>query len=124
MEQLKAYRCPHCGNVVLVLVDGGVNPVCCGEKMELLTAKTGDAGLEKHCPEVIKDGETLLVKVGSIPHPMLEEHFINWIAVTDGKTVYLKHLKPGEAPEARFPALEHGTAYSYCNLHGLWKSEF
>ena len=111
---MKVYYCKHCGNVVLSLVDKGPTPVCCGEKMELLNANSVDAATEKHVPEVIRDGETLIVKVGAVEHPMIES----------GDTVYLKHLHPGEKPEARFPALEHGTAYGYCNLHGLWKSEF
>ncbi len=124
MKEAKIYRCPHCGNIVLVLVDGGVNPVCCGQKMEQLTAKTGDQGMEKHVPEVVKDGESLLVKVGSIPHPMLEEHSIQWIALVGEKDTYIHYLHPGEAPEARFPSLKEGTAYSHCNIHGLWKSTF
>lgn len=121
---MKVYYCKHCGNVVLSLVDKGPTPVCCGEKMELLNANSVDAATEKHVPEVIRDGETLVVKVGAVEHPMIETHLINWIAVESGDTVYVKHLHPGEKPEARFPALEHGTTYGYCNLHGLWKSEF
>ena len=121
---MKVYYCKHCGNVVLSLVDKGPTPVCCGEKMELLNANSVDAATEKHVPEVIRDGETLIVKVGAVEHPMIETHLINWIAVESVDTVYVKHLHPGEKPEARFPGLEHGTAYGYCNLHGLWKSEF
>ena len=124
MKDIKIYRCPHCGNIVLVLKDGGVTPLCCGQKMDLLTANTTEAALEKHVPEIVKDGESIIVKVGSVAHPMTTEHLIEWILVVDDKDIHVRHLEPGDIPEARFIGVKNGEAYAYCNLHGLWKAAF
>lgn len=122
---MKIYKCLHCGNIVLVLHDGKVNPVCCGEKMVELVPGATDAALEKHVPIVERVCEhAVMVKVGSVAHPMSEEHYIEWIAVESEGEVKIHYLKPGEAPEAKFHHVTHGTAYAYCNLHGLWKAEF
>lgn len=121
---MKIYRCPECGNLILMLNDSGVNPVCCGQKMQLLVPNRTDGATEKHLPVIEKTATGVRVQVGSTPHPMTPEHFITWIALTDGVTVELKHLKPGDAPTAQFSLTsDHLTAYSYCNLHGLWQSE-
>ena len=123
MSDVKFYRCNHCGNIVAVIEDGGENPVCCGEKMELLTANTTDAAVEKHVPEVTEDGGLLQVVVGSVEHPMLPEHYIEWIAYADGEKLVVKKLKAGDEPKATFhKGAERGTVYAYCNLHGLWKA--
>jgi superoxide reductase len=122
----KFYRCNHCGNIFGVIYDAGVTPVCCGEPMEELVANTTDAAQEKHVPVIEKNGTTVTVKVGSVPHPMLEEHFIQWIVINQGDLTQRKVLKPGEAPEATFTVPDAGakvTAYEYCNLHGLWTAE-
>ena len=125
MAEVKFYRCKKCGEVVYKVVDGPCTPVCCGEPMEELVANTTDAATEKHVPVIEHDGDKLVVKVGSVAHPMLEEHSIQFIALVKGETVIFKHLKPGDAPEATFCAkgAENAVAYEFCNLHGLWKAE-
>jgi len=125
MTQLKQiYRCNICGNIVEVLHAGVGKLVCCGQPMELLTEKTKDVGLEKHVPIIEKMGSRIRVKVGSIPHPMEEKHYIEWIEINvDGKTCR-KLLKPGDKPEADFEiTAEKIEAREYCNIHGLWKSK-
>lgn len=125
MTEVKFYRCNHCGNIVAVVEDGGVTPSCCGEPMQLLVAGSTDAATEKHVPVVTREGGKLVAHVGSVDHPMLEEHYIQWIAVACDRGLHIKHLKPGEAPEATFHVCgcESVTVYEYCNLHGLWKAE-
>lgn len=124
MQKLKFYRCLECGNLIVMINDSGVNPVCCGQKMSLLEAGTVDAAVEKHVPVISKDGHTFNIKVGSIAHPMTPEHYIEWIAITDGVNMQLRQLKPGEPAEAIFNLdAEQITAYAFCNLHGLWQSQ-
>lgn len=125
MSEVKFYRCRHCGNLVAVVEDAGPVPVCCGEPMELLVAGSVDAAAEKHVPDVTREGNVLRVRVGSVEHPMLPEHYIQWIAVACDRRLQLAHLAPGEAPEDAFhvPAGAPVTVYEYCNLHGLWKAE-
>lgn len=125
MTELKqVYRCNICGNIVEVLHTGVGTLVCCGQPMELLAEKMEDVGLEKHVPVIEKTEIGYLVKVGSIPHPMEEKHYIEWIElVADGKSCR-KFLKPGEKPEAFFEIkAEKVSAREYCNIHGLWKSK-
>ena len=125
MTELKQVcRCNICGNIVEVLHTGVGTLVCCGQPMELLTEKAEDAGLEKHVPVIEKTENGYLVKVGSIPHPMEENHYIEWIElIADGKYCR-KFLKPGEKPEAFFEVkAEKVSAREYCNIHGLWKSK-
>lgn len=126
MAQVKFYRCNHCGNVFMAVKDAGVAPMCCGEKMELLVAGSVDASAEKHVPvvEPAMDGHALKVSVGSAAHPMGEEHYIEWIALVAEGRSNVHYLKPGDAPSTTFSAVESGTAYAYCNLHGLWSAEF
>jgi superoxide reductase len=117
------YKCELCGNIIAVIKNGGgKNLVCCGQPMTHLVANTVDASAEKHTPAVAKEGAMLQVTVGSVEHPMLDNHYIEWIALAcDGKLTF-KYLKPGEAPKADFHAVDAGTVYAYCNLHGLWKA--
>jgi len=121
-EKLEIYKCNVCGNIVEV-VHGGVGElVCCGKPMELLDEKTADAATEKHVPVVEKIDGGFKVKVGSVPHPMQEEHYIEWVEIfADGKA-YRQFLSPGDAPEVIF-GVEAATvtAREYCNVHGLWK---
>ena len=124
MTQLKQiYRCSICGNIVEVLHTGQGELVCCGQPMELLSEKTEDSGFEKHVPVIEKTEQGILVKVGSVPHPMEDAHYIEWIEIiADGKSCR-KFLKPGEKPEALFEiTAEEVMAREYCNIHGLWKS--
>ena len=121
-ERLQVYKCELCGNIVEVLTGGNGELVCCGQPMNLLDEKTADTGKEKHVPVVEKGNGGVKVKVGSVPHPMEEKHYIEWIEVIkDGKTCR-KYLKPGDAPEAAFCGGTGVTAREHCNVHGLWKS--
>jgi superoxide reductase len=121
-EKLQIYKCAECGNIVEVLHGGGGQLICCGGPMDLLEEKTADAATEKHVPVIEKIDGGYKVKVGSVPHPMLEEHFIEWIELlADGKA-YRQFLEPGDEPQAIFN-VEAGTvsAREHCNVHGLWK---
>ena len=123
--ELKFYRCSHCGNIVAYVKSSGVPVVCCGEKMQQLIPGTTDAAVEKHVPVYTVEGNIVKVQVGSVAHPMLEEHSIEWIALQTNKGNQRKVLKPGEAPEACFllcDGEEVEAVYEYCNLHGLWKA--
>ena len=123
MTQLKQiYKCSICGNIVEVIHASGGELVCCGKPMELLVEKTQDLGFEKHVPVVEKTEQGILVKVGSIPHPMEEAHYIEWIEIiADGKYCR-KFLKPGDKPEALFEiSAKEVVVREYCNIHGLWK---
>lgn len=121
---MKFLKCAHCGQMVAMVKETGVPVICCGEPMKELKAGETDGAREKHVPVVeVKDGK-VFVKVGDVEHPMLEEHFIEWIAVQTNFGNQRKQLKPGEKPEAVFALLEGEeveAVYEYCNLHGLWK---
>lgn len=123
LQRLQVYKCALCGNIVEVLFAGGGELVCCGQPMTLLVEYTVDASREKHVPVIEKTADGVRVKVGSIPHPMEDKHYIQWIEVIDGEVIYRRFLKPGQAPEASF-GLKAGkvAAREYCNLHGLWKA--
>ena len=119
----KYYICKHCGNVVTKLEDSGVPVVCCGEKMVELVPNSTDAAGEKHVPVVTREGNVVTVTVGSVLHPMTEEHSIRFIALETEKGVTVKHLDPSDKPEATFVLGEGETVVwvlEYCNLHGLW----
>lgn len=116
------YRCELCGNMVALIKKGGGTLVCCGQNMTKLIANSTDAAKEKHVPDVRREGGKIKVTVGSTPHPMLPEHYIEWIALVTDDKVELKYLKPGEAPRAEFDEVPSGDVYAYCNLHGLWKA--
>ena len=123
-NERKFFRCNVCGNLVGLILEGGGELVCCGQPMELLVANTVDAAKEKHVPAASRKGAKLAVQVGSVPHPMVPEHYIMWIAVAQGDRLQIASLKPGEAPAAEFE-IGDGPAvvYEYCNLHSLWKAE-
>jgi len=125
MTELKQiYRCNICGNIVEVLHTGVGQLVCCGQPMELLTEKTTDVGLEKHVPVMERLNGKIKVKVGSVPHPMEEKHYIEWIETIADDKVYRKFLKPGDKPEAEFEiTAKKLEVREYCNIHGLWKSK-
>ena len=121
-EKLQIYKCAACGNIVEILHGGDGELTCCGEPMSRLTEQTADAATEKHVPVIEKTDGGYKVKVGSVPHPMEEKHFIEWIELlADGKA-YRQFLEPGSAPEAIFGVeAESVTAREHCNVHGLWK---
>jgi superoxide reductase len=121
---LEVYKCEICGNIVELFISGGGPLACCGAPMQLLGENTVDASKEKHVPVIEKGDSSVTVKVGSVPHPMEEAHYIQWIEVIDGDKVSRKMLKPGEAPEATFCVKsDKVVAREYCNLHGHWKAE-
>ena len=117
------YKCEVCGNIVEVLHEGVGELVCCNEPMKLYEENTVDAALEKHVPVIEKTGTGFKVTVGSVPHPMIDTHYIEWIALcADGKT-YRQFLNSGDVPEAEFCVeADQVTVHAYCNLHGLWKA--
>ena len=121
----KFYKCSHCGNLAALIEDKGVPLVCCGEKMPELIPNTVDASTEKHVPAATVSGERLEVQVGSVPHPMTEEHHITYVYVGSENGGQRKGLKPGMEPKLSFSFVDDKplTAYAYCNLHGLWKAE-
>lgn len=120
---MQVYKCMVCGNIVEVLYSGGGTLVCCNQPMNLVEENTKDAALEKHVPVVERINDQVHVKVGSVAHPMTEEHYIQWIEVITEDRVYRKNLNPGDAPEAIFKIDGEIVAVrEYCNLHGLWKA--
>lgn len=123
-QKNEIYKCNVCGNIVEVLHVGGGELVCCKQPMELLVAKTAiDEGKEKHVPVIEKTMNGIKVVIGSTPHPMSEEHHIEWIEIIADDQVYKKFLNPNDTPEAEFNIdIGEVTARCYCNLHGLWKS--
>ena len=124
MKLNSVYKCELCGNIVEVIHVGGGTLVCCGQEMKLLEANTVDAAQEKHVPVIEKSDTTITVKVGSVAHPMVEEHYIELIELIADGRVYRKFLNPGEEPAAVFNiTAENVTAREYCNLHGLWQAE-
>jgi len=123
-KRLQVYKCEKCGNIVEVLHEGVGELVCCGEPMKLFEEKTADAATEKHVPVIEKIDGGYMVKVGSVAHPMEENHYIEWIELLADGATYRKFLNPGDAPEAVFEIkAEKVSAREYCNVHGLWKGE-
>jgi superoxide reductase len=124
IQRLQVYKCGVCGNIVEILNVGGGELVCHGLPMTLLVENTVDASKEKHVPVIEKTADGIKVKVGAIPHPMEDKHYIQWIEAIDGEIIYRRFLKPGYAPEAGFclKTAKPVTAREYCNLHGLWKA--
>ena len=121
---MKFYICNHCGNIIAYVRDKGVPVVCCGEKMQELVPGTTDGAVEKHLPVITREGEKVTVAVGSVAHPMVEEHWIQWIALETTGGNQRKELHPGDEPKAVFLVPEEDeivAAYESCNLHGLWK---
>lgn len=123
-KEISFYRCKHCGNIITFLKESGAPISCCGEPMTKLEANSTDAAKEKHVPVINKLDSKVQVTIGSVLHPMQEEHYIEWIAcVSDGK-VEFRYLAPGAEPTAEFYDISSGIIFAYCNLHGLWKAEF
>jgi len=122
---MKFYRCKHCGQIVAIVKETGVPIICCGEAMEEIIPGTTDAAVEKHVPVFeVADGK-VVVTVGSVAHPMLPEHFIEWIAIKTKNGNQRVVLNPGQEPKAEFailPGDEVEEVYAYCNLHSLWKA--
>jgi len=122
-QQNQTYKCNVCGNIVGVLHAASGTLVCCGQPMELLKAKTQEEGNEKHLPVITKTDSGIKVTVGSVAHPMEQDHYIAWIEIITDNKIYRKFLKPGDQPEAEFSiTADNIQAREYCNLHGLWQT--
>jgi superoxide reductase len=123
---MKLVKCEKCGAMVEVMVDctcEGCGIQCCGETMKEVKANSVDAANEKHVPFVQIDGDAVEVRIGEVPHPMEEKHYIEWVAAEYSDSFVKYYLKPGEQPECAFDYEKGMTVYAYCNLHGLWKKE-
>jgi len=117
------YRCEICGNIIESVHGGSNSLVCCGQAMTKMEPKSGPEGQEKHLPVIEKIGNKIVVKIGSIPHPMVEEHFIEWVEIIIGNKSQKAFLKPGDEPMAEFEIVDLSEpiiARAYCNVHGLW----
>ena len=123
-KRLEVYKCEVCGNIVECVHTGAGALNCCNQDMTLLSENTTDAAVEKHVPVIEKGNGFIKVTVGSVAHPMADDHYIEWIELlADGKA-YMQFLNPGEAPEAVFNiTADKVTAREYCNLHGQWKAD-
>ncbi|MFA5331319.1 MAG: desulfoferrodoxin [Methanoregula sp.] len=120
----EVYKCSVCGNTVLVVGAAGGSLVCCGQPMVLQQEKTADQGKEKHVPVVEKTANGILVKVGSVPHPMEEKHYIQWVEVCSGSKTCMHWFKPGDKPEAEFPVTDTNVKVrEFCSVHGLWTNK-
>lgn len=122
---MKFYRCQYCGQIVAIVNDTGMPIICCGEVMEGLVPGTTDASLEKHVPVFEVKDNKVNVTVGSVEHPMTEDHYIEWIAIQTREGNQRKLLKPGDKPKAEFALVDGDevlAVYAYCNLHSLWKA--
>ena len=122
---MKFYYCEGCGNIIAYVKKAGCNVKCCGMEMKELILGTVDASVEKHTPVINVKGNSVEVVVGSVEHPMIDKHYIEWIVLCTKEGNQRKELKPGQAPVAKFAITEGDEvleAYAYCNLHGLWKT--
>ena len=122
---MKFYICDTCGNLIQSIWESGAKIVCCGHQMRELIPGTTDGAAEKHVPVISRDGNKVIVSVGSIAHPMIPEHYIQWIVLETRKGSQRVELSPLDEPKAEFLLTEVDeviAAYEYCNLHSLWKS--
>jgi len=123
-KRLQIYKCEVCGNIVEVLHEGAGELVCCDQPMKLMQEQTEEQGKEKHVPVIEKTDKGIMVKVGSVPHPMEDKHYIEWVAIHTDAGVFREFLKPGEKPEAQFELKgDVLKAREYCNIHGLWTTK-
>jgi len=121
-EKMAVYKCELCGNIAEVLTAGSAEMMCCGQQMVKQNENTTDAAVEKHVPVLEKKNDGWQVTVGSVDHPMTDDHYIEWIELIAGDTVYRQFLNPSDKPAAFFPSVEGDVSVrAYCNLHGLWK---
>lgn len=122
---MKFFKCDICGKILTLIHETETETICCGQKMRELIPGMSDGAIEKHVPVYTVNENTLTVQVGSVPHPMTEAHFIEWIAIETDTGFQLKKLTPTDKPERVFalgPSDQVRNVYAYCNLHGLWKS--
>lgn len=125
MCETKFYVCEHCGNIVGLIHDAGVSLMCCGQKMTKLEAGVVEASKEKHIPVALVEGNTIKVAIGSVAHPMTEEHSIMWVYLQTDRGGQRKCMTPGTEPVVTFVVSDEKpmAVYAYCNLHGLWKAD-
>ena len=125
MCEIRFYVCEHCGNIIGVIHNAGVPMMCCGQKMTLLEPGTVEASHEKHIPVVERDGDIIKVTIGSVEHPMLEEHHIEWVYLQTNRGGQRKCLAIGSKPTVSFALCDEEpvAVFAYCNLHGLWKAD-
>jgi len=123
--EIRFMICKKCGNLAGMIHDSGMPMSCCGEEMSELIPGSVDASLEKHVPVVTKKCNKITVEIGSAPHPMVPEHYIQWIYLQTEKGGQRKCLQPGDEPKAVFTLIDDRpvAAYEYCNIHGLWKAD-
>lgn len=122
---LKFYYCKVCGKIIAMVKDTNVPTVCCGEIMQELVPSSTDGAFEKHVPIIKVDGNRVTVSVGSELHPMVAEHYIEWILLQTNQGIQQKWLKPGQEPKVDFVMVtgeKVEAAYEYCNIHKLWKT--
>jgi superoxide reductase len=123
-QRQEVYVCQQCGHVAEILRTGSGTMVCCDRPMRISEENTADASKEKHTPAVARAGGEVTVTVGSVPHPMAEDHYIEWIELVQGESTTRRFLKPGSVPQATFDVAQGPvTTRAYCNLHGIWKAE-
>ena len=119
----EVYICEHCGKIVALVKESGVPVMCCGQKMKEIIPGTVEASKEKHIPVYTKEGNKVIVKVGEVDHPMIPEHYIEWVSIQTKQGNQRKQLKTGDEPKVCFSLCEGDSVeavYAYCNLHGLW----
>ena len=122
--EMRFFRCAKCGQMVAIVKKKGCDIMCCGQPMEEIIPGTTDASVEKHVPVWKVEDNKVIVNVGAAPHPMLEEHYIEWVSLQTSTGNQRKALKPGDEPTVVFPLLEGDeveAVYAFCNLHSLWK---
>ena len=123
--EMKFYRCRHCGNIIAVVHASGVPVMCCGEAMQEIIPGVSDGAVEKHVPVYKKEKDVVTVQIGSVPHPMTEAHYIEWVSLKTKMGNQRKALKPGDEPKVCFKICEEDeveAVYAYCNLHSLFKA--
>ena len=123
--EMKFYRCETCGQIIAIVKKTAVPVMCCGKPMQEIIPGTTDAAVEKHVPVYEVEGNKVIVTVGSVEHPMLDEHYIEWVSIQTKLGNQRKALKPGSEPKVCFAVCEGDeveAVYAYCNLHGLWKA--
>ncbi len=123
--EMKFYKCAHCGQIIAIVKGTGVPVICCGEPMQEIIPGTTDAAVEKHVPAYRVEGNKVFVTVGSVEHPMIPEHYIEWVSLQTKQGNQRKTLAPNTKPEVCFALCEGDeveAVYAYCNLHSLWKA--
>lgn len=125
MKEVKFYRCKHCGNIIVKLIDSKVPVKCCGENMEEIIPNSTECAQEKHIPTVNRVGNVVMVCVSDVIHPMTEKHLINFVLLHTANGYYVKEFVYTDEPKCEFMIKEDEeviNVYAYCNLHGLWKN--